>query len=399
MSKSNISDDTEFLKAINALPSEEESTKQEAPKTAEEELMETLNSSFIVNPPAEENIDDEKPVDTPEPKQPEAETQTENEAEVEREEQTSLKRFGVRDTIRSLVANDVWQDVGLKIGEKVYENIEDLLQNEKPTQELFDSLSEAQKSLRDKKLSEEYISIKDKDTTKVKLINAILSDVDYDDLLQYNKEIIQPVTRLDFSNQADQDVRNYTLGFVRQCLIELDGVPEKYADIELKDIDSNFRLIEKAEEFQARVIQNYETEIESRTAAKNAERQLLLEEKKTNMKVLKEELKKQGFNDSFSNKALQLRFSEDIDGELHYIKLIKDKIQNPDFQAKLLHFLLDENDFINKVKTPAKTEASKETLEIIQILPKDKGGKATPKKPSISLTEADEEFLDAITKR
>ena len=213
MSKSNIVDDLEFLKAINAAPDDKEEKKEEV-KTSEEELNDLLGLDKPDNTP--DDKPDDKPDDTKGDLDPNKEKKEE---EIQSEEQFSLKRFGVRDTIRSLVENEIWEDVSLKIGDKEYENIEDLLKSEKPTQELFDSLSQAQKQLRDKKLNEEYISIKDKDSTKVKLINAILSDTDYEDLLQYNKEVVQPVTKLDFSNQSDEKVRAYTLGFVRQCLI------------------------------------------------------------------------------------------------------------------------------------------------------------------------------------
>ena len=81
-----------------------------------------------------------------------------------------------------------------------------------------------------------------------------------------------------------------------------------------------------------------------------------------------------------------------------HLKLVKEKSEDPKFKAKLLHFLLDENDFINKVKTPVKKEEVKKTLEIIQILPKEKGGKITQKNHSNSISEADEEFLEAISK-
>lgn len=393
MSKSNIVDDLEFLKAINAAPDDKEEKKEEV-KTSEEELNDLLG----LNKPDDKPDDrlDDRLDDTKDGVDPNKEKKEE---EIQSEEQSSLKRFGVRDTIRSLVENEIWEDVSLKIGDKEYENIEDLLKSEKPTQELFDSLSQAQKQLRDKKLNEEYISIKDKDSTKVKLINAILSDTDYEDLLQYNKEVVQPVTRLDFSNQSDEKVRAYTLGFVRQCLIDIEGIPEKYIDAEIAELESDFRLVEKAEEFQEKVIKNYQDEIDRRTFEKAEIKKQKEELKKVKMKDLKQEFKSQGFNDTFINKALQLGFTEDTDGEIHYLKLVKEKSEDPKFKAKLLHFLLDENDFINKVKTPVKKEEVKKTLEIIQILPKEKGGKITQKNHSNSISEADEEFLEAISKK
>ena len=393
MSKSNIVDDLEFLKAINAAPDDKEEKKEEV-KTSEEELNDLLGLDKPDNTP--DDKPDDKPDDTKGDLDPNKEKKEE---EIQSEEQSSLKRFGVRDTIRSLVENEIWEDVSLKIGDKEYENIEDLLKSEKPTQELFDSLSQAQKQLRDKKLNEEYISIKDKDSTKVKLINAILSDTDYEDLLQYNKEVVQPVTKLDFSNQSDEKVRAYTLGFVRQCLIDIEGIPEKYIDAEIAELESDFRLVEKAEEFQEKVIKNYQDEIDRRTFEKAEIKKQKEELKKVKMKDLKQEFKSQGFNDTFINKALQLGFTEDSDGESHYLKLVKEKLENPKFKAKLLHFLLDENDFINKVKTPVKKEEVKKTLEIIQILPKEKGGKTTQRNHSNSISEADEEFLEKKKKK
>lgn len=388
MSESNITkSNEEFLKAISDTPEKESSNENENFKDSEESFNELLGIENQDKSPTPEKEKDPKEKD---PK----------EDNIQTEEQTTLKRFGVRDTIRSLVENDIWEDVALKIGDKEYENIEELLKSEKPSQELFDSLSQAQKQLRDTKLKENYISIKDKDSTKVKLINAILSDTDYQDLLQYNKDVVQPVQRLDFSNQADPKVREYTIGFVKQCLVDIEGIPTKYLDSEIKDLEADFRLIEKAESFQEQVIQNYQNEIDRRTEEVETLKKKKQEETKLKITDLRKVYKEEGFNDTFISKAIDLGFKEDENGNNHYINLIKERFnESPIFQSKLLHFLLDEKDFISKIKAPSKKETERTTLEIIQILPKESKGSKASKKPSNSISEADEEFLDAISKK
>lgn len=372
--KSNIVTENEFLKSIGIVSVNESNTPPDVQNPV-------IEKPTIENPESKNNEVVEKNdtlIDT-----------TVSDDIVEQEEKI-LKRFGVKDTINSLIENDIWSDIGIKYGDKEYESIESLLSSEKPTKELFDSLSKVQKKLREDKIKEEYISIKGKDETKVKLINAILSNVDYDDLLQYNKQVVEPVKKLDFSNQNPEITEN----FVRQCLKDIENLPDKYINIEIEELTKDFKLIEKAEFFQDIVIKKFNDELDLRQKAEQALRESEEKERTENMKSFKKYLKEKEFSDSHIQKATQLRYSKDNDGKFHYEKLLNDKLKDKDFESKFMHFLLDEDDFLKKEKSTVKTDATKKIMELINIIPKEKGAQVT--KVSENLNDADEKFLNAI---
>ena len=79
--------------------------------------------------------------------------------------------------------------------------------------------------------------------------------------------------------------------------------------------------------------------------------------------------------EKFSKEMLKLRFSKDESGKFHYEKLIKDKIKDKSFEAKLLHFLLDEEDFVKKATSKVKVETSRNFLELMNVKPKESGSK------------------------
>lgn len=381
--KSNIISEEEFLQSLGLGGGGTPGT----PPTQEEVIIiERDPLEELVNPTIEEPIVKEE-------QEEEIEEQP-TEEEIEVQEQKTLKRFGVKETINSLIESDIWSDIAVKIGDKEYDSIESLLQSERPTKELFESLSEVQKTLREEKIKEEYISIKGKDETRVKLINAILTGVEYEDLLKYNTEIIEPVKTFDFANQ---DIRATEI-FVRQCLKDIENIPEKYIDAEIQELTKDFKLIEKAEEFQAQVIQDYNDEIELRTQTQKTIKAQEEAERSTNIKDFKKVLKEKDFSDSFIHKAVQLRYSIENDGKHHYEKLLEEKLKDKDFASQFIHFLLDKEDFLKKEKAPIKEETAKKMMELVNVIPKEKGGKTTKEVPQ-NLSTADEEFLDILNIR
>lgn len=394
--KSNIISEQEFMRALGLAP--EQPVEPKIEKTPDDELLDILGAGKKKpdeNP--EPKIEEPKqPVDETKVEEPKKEDEEDkpSEQDIKKEETKSLNKFGVKDTILSLVENDIWSDVALKIGDKEYETLADLIANEKPTKELFTSLSQLQKQLREDKIKSEYVSIKDKDETKVKLINAILSDVEYDDLLKVNRDVVQPITRLDFASQ-DPTV---TEDFVRQCLIDVDGIPAKYVEAELQELKKDFKLIEKAEEYQNTVIQEFNNEIELRQQAQNALRAQEEEKRTSDIKDFRKILKDSDFSDSFIQKAIQLRFSKEEDGYYHYEKLISDKLKDGNFASKFIHFLLDEEDFLKKEKSRTKVETQTKFMELVNVIPKEKGSKQS-KEPSTNLSEIDEEFMSIIAKK
>ena len=126
--KTNIISDQEFLQEILS------DLKLDQPKPVATEMSE---ADRILNQAASE--ENENKNDTP-PASEESKSEQEvdkNEEDIKLEEKSTLRRFGVKDTVNSLIENETWVDMPIKYGDKEYENITDLLDKEKPSKELF----------------------------------------------------------------------------------------------------------------------------------------------------------------------------------------------------------------------------------------------------------------------
>lgn len=362
----NIISDEEFLREI--FDKEKETKINHASTDIEDELTSELKENIVDNDDINKKKDPAEETD-----KKEAEAEADNNENLDEEIEKASKRFGVKDTINSLIENEVWVDMPIKYNDKEYENISDLLNKEKPSKELFDLLSLAQKNYKEDLLNKEYVKIGDKESTKGKLVNAILHDIDYTDLLEYNKDIIEPLQRIDFTSIKDGD--KIAEAFVKQCLVEIDNYHPDSIDAVVDRLKKEYRLIDKAEDYQKITIDNFNREIERRQLEKTnsiKEERRLLEEQ---VKQLKDELKDRKFDEKFSKEMLKLRFSKDESGKFHYEKLIKDKIKDKSFEAKLLHFLLDEEDFVKKATSKVKVETSRNFLELMNVKPKESGSK------------------------
>lgn len=347
------------------------------------------------DPPADDDSSDDP--NKPNPNKPEEgegnEPPARTEEEIAAEEKAARQsRFGVRDTISSLIENEVWVDMPIRYNDKEYENISDLLEKEKPSKELFDLLSSAQRQYREKTINENYVKVGDKTSTKAKLINAILEDVDYQDLLEYNRDVIQPLKKIDFSNIKDGD--KYAEAFVRQCLVEIDKYHPDSIDAVVAKMKSEFRIIEEADKYQKVTIDNFNSEIEKRKAEKLEADRLEKEEMQKGAKALEEVLTTRNVKKDFARQMLKLRFTKDENGKFHYENMILDKLKDKEFEANLLHLLLDQDDFLATASSKAKTETSKQFLELIAMTPKEKGASATKK--SGNLQTEDEDFFKEI---
>lgn len=380
--ETNIISDDEFLKEIFS-----QVQKEEVPEVKEPSELEKI---LLAN--GEDLGDKTKPEEGDNSEEPKPES-TKSDEEIQKEEKKSINRFGVKDTISTLIDNGMWADMPIKYGEKEYNNIEELIEKEKPSKELFELLSVAQKKFRDDQLDETYIKVGDKTSTKAKLVNAILNDIDYRDLLDYNTEVIEPLNRIDFASIKEGD--RVAEAFVRQCLTEIDNYHPDSIDATIQALKKNFQIIEKAEEYQKITIENFNNEIENRQIERSQSVQKNAEIERESMKSLRDELKNQNITDSLSSKILKLRFTKDTSTDkYHYQNLIEDRIKDKSFEAKLMYFLLDDKDFIAKEKSKVKSETAKTFLELVNAAPKSQSGQVSKGKGNLQTD--DEDFLREI---
>jgi hypothetical protein len=343
------------------------------------------------NTPTEEgnnNSEPTEPLNEGQPQEPEIDNEEGDEQDGEvtpAEPVKTNKRYGVKDALNSLVENGEWEDVSINYGDKTYESISELLENEKPTRELLDSLTAMQAELRKEKFENGYVSVENLDSTRLNLINLIRSGADYAEMLEYHKQEVEPALAIDVNNSSPEEIER----FVADCLDRIDGFPAKYIPAEIEELKKNFTLLAKAEEFKKMIVDNYNEQAQLRMQEEQQHQAQLLEDYNNNVRSFGEALKEDNYSDAFIEKATALRYSRDMDGEYHYQKLIRDKFdEDPTFQTKLMHFLLDEEDFIKKATSKAKLENTKRIMTLNHTLPTKTGGKASAE-PKVK-TEGDD---------
>lgn len=376
--ETNIISDDDFLREILGDVNIEENTNQ--PPVNDLDVLLGLDTSEETT---QENNNSEETTDNQDGDAPIVETEVD----------TRAKRYTVKDTVATLIESGEWVDMPIRYGDKEYENIEELVEKEKPSKELFELLSKAQKKYKDNLINETYIKIGDKNSTKAKLVDAILNDADYTTLLQYNTEVIQPLQKVDFNTIPNNE--KIAEAFVRQCLTDFDGYHPDSLDAVISKLKSDFRLIETAEEYQKIAVDKYNQEVEKVTTQRKEK--IKEEEKavKEDMKNLRTTLKDMQIADDFASKILKLRYTKDDAGKFHYEQLIQEKIKDKAFEAKLMYILLDMDDFIKKEKSTVKNEVSKQFLELVNITPTHGGG-GKKTNPSGNLQTEDEDFLRDI---
>lgn len=350
-------------------------TTDEKPKSNSEEVLDDILGI------KDEPVKEESPV----------EKETSVQEELVKVEEPKISRFGVKDTVLTLIESGEWYDMPIKYGEKEYENIEELIEKEKPSKELFQLLSQAQKTYKESLIEESYVKVGDKTSTKAKLISAILNDVDYSDLLEHNRDVIEPLKKVDFN--TIQDNERIAEGFVRQCLVEVDNYHPDSLDAVITKLKAEHRLIEQATAYQEEYVDRFNREVEKRQIEKNTIKQQEEQALKEDMKNLRATLKTLDFNDKFSGEILKLRYNKDEAGKYRYESLVKDKMsKDKEFEARLMHFILDEQDFIEKAKSKVKAQEQKKVLELLNLTPKSKTSVETKPKSGNLQTE-DEDFL------
>ena len=151
----------------------------------------------------------------------------------------------------------------------------------------------------------------------------------------------------------------------------------------LSQLKNQGLLESTAEEIRQEFIQGFEKMIADKSLemkqAKEEANKVIKEEKKQ----LRATLKENEYNDVFSKKIVDFIYEKDNDGVEDWYSIVKAKLDDKTFATKFAHFVLDEEDFINKKFSTFKRESNLSTLEKLNITVNSKkskdGGQAPDK--------------------
>ncbi len=286
-------------------------------------------------------------------------------------------RPSLNEVVTSLIKSGDWEDVSLKIEDKEYNSLEELMKDKHVDIELFNELLDSQKELKKEKINSSYLKMDDPNGINANLAKAILQGQDYGELLSEKENTIDPIAQLDFSfipndaadmQRAENDAANLLLwhheanlgynlqdGYVRNAVLE-----------KIKQLKENFELLDVAESVKTSVIANYNDDLKNRFQAEEALKNQQQQDKKQDIKKFKDTLKSKGYTDNFVRDATALKYEIDnTSSNPQYISIIKNRMEtDPEFATEMLHFLLDKEGYLNAQKLPEKLETQRRMIEI-----------------------------------
>lgn len=305
----------------------------------------------------------------------------------------------LNDVVASLVASGEWEDVSLKIGDKEYNSLAELMADKHIDLDTFEEILEGQKVMKKEKIDSSYLKIDDPTSIKTNLAKAILQGQDYSDLLKEKESTIDPISNLDFSfipndpedkQRAENDAANLlywhhenNLGYNLQ-----DEFVRKALRDKIDSLKTNFELLDAAETVKQAVIKQYNDDLETRYAAENTLRLHQQTEKKQEIKKYKDSLKLKGYTDNFIKDVTNLRYEEDkTTSSPQYLSVIKAKVEaDPEFATEILHFILDKEGYLGAQKLPEKLNTQRRMIEI-----SGKAKKSSTNQPTGAAKEAQNE--------
>ena len=292
-------------------------------------------------------------------------------------------------TIKSLLDKGTWTDYSLNIDGEDYDSIDDLISKVEITEDLFEALAEKQLEVEKNELKSKSISIEGVDETRVKIIEAIKNGLNYEPLLEINDNHIQPLKDMDLSDEGQAETVCY------QKLKMQYGDDIDVIQFKLSQLKNQGLLESTAEEIRQEFIQGFEKMIADKSLemkqAKEEANRVIKEEKKQ----LRATLKENEYNDVFSKKIVDFIYEKDNDGVEDWYSIVKSKLDDKTFATKFAHFVLDEEDFINKKFSTFKRESNLSTLEKLNITVNSKKSKDGGQAPD-KTKEKDTLFSDNV---
>lgn len=341
------------------------------------------NSEFVDKDYLSELFDEDQETNNEEPQVVEEEEPTEEETPAPSQEDDNIfedTTIPLKEVITNLVKNNVWSDVSINYKDQEYNSLQELVEKETPTRELFEELLEVQKELKEKELKESYIKIDDKDQVRAKIAKAVLSGQGYEELTEKNNER-EFLRDFDLTNR-DNAINMIALYYRDKKNFDIENDPDHIAVLRQKinTLEKNGEIIEVAEQLRNELVSEYERDIENRIQAEKEKVEAFKEQKKRERKEFKEYLKSQNFSDSFIKQADDLRTNG-------YQEVLEEKLNSDkEFAKDFYYFLINPEEFI---KNKSQKKVYENTKKMITLT----GKKASSGRPT---KETEEELPDSL---
>lgn len=258
------------------------------------------------------------------------------------------------------LASGEWEDVIVTIdGEEKKLSELDFID-----EETYQAVLEDDKKHKEETFNSKYVDVENLNETQKSLINIIKSgDLEKaKELFENPEQLKEPFQGYDSTNDAhnEQIVRWY---------YKQQGNSEKEIDALVNVAKEELSLDTRAE----KIVEHGRTQFKETLKNKEQELQEIKKKEEENRKVYRKELLNTLKEDKVASETLLKKFIDvatkpNKDGELEIDNIYEEKMKDPKQASRLIHFLLDEQDFLKKESSKVKTETHKGMLRQVGIL-------------------------------
>jgi hypothetical protein len=251
----------------------------------------------------------------------------------------------------------------------------------------FQEIKEAVKEFKDKEFKDKYVSVDGLTATQKSLINIVKSgDLEKaEELFKNPQQLQEPFQGYDSSND-NHNINVLAYHYKQQ------GFSEKKIQSLIKVAQEDLTLDSEAQAVVDQYRDGYKEHLS--TIEKEAQEAKIVEEenRKTYRKDLSAQYKEEGFPEPLVKKLVDATTKPDQDGELPVDKVYEQLMKDPKEAKEVALFLLNRQEYINRLKAPIKKEADVNFLKKLNI-----ARKTSPSKNSQKEEESPSNIFETLT--
>ena len=253
--------------------------------------------------------------------------------------------------------------------------------------ERFQEIKDAVKEFKDKEFKSKYVSVDGLTETQKSLINIVKSGnlEKAEELFKNPQQLQEPFQGYDSSNDT-HNINVLAYHYKQQ------GFSDKKIQSLIKVAQEDLTLDTEAQSVVEQYREGYKNHLSS--IEKEAEEAKKQEEdsRKTYRKDLSAQYKEEGFPEPLVKKLVDATTKPDQDGELPVDKVYEQLMKDPKEAKEVALFLLNRQEYINRVKAPVKKEADVNFLKKLNI-----ARKTAPSKNSQKEEEKPNNLFETLT--
>jgi hypothetical protein len=333
------------------------------------------NDVILTPPGIEDNSNEDKDKDKNK-SEPEPEPNSVNEpAEPEKIEiQTTTPELTIYSQLaKERLSSGEWEDV--LVGETGKEvPLSELIESGNFDEEIYNRLKEDFNEHKEKELQSKYIKVDDLSDKQKSLINLVkLGDYEKAKEFFINHEQVLKEPFPDYSSDNEQ----YNIQILKWFYTKVENKTDKEANALISVLQEDATLDVKAEEIVNQTRNHFHERLRQAEVAAEEEKKQEQARIKQYKKDLVSELK------TAVDENLAKRFSEtatkyDKEGNLEIDNIYDQWMRDPKKASKLIHFLLDEENFLKKATQEVKKNTLKDTLRTVNIIRQTSKTPTTP---------------------